>query len=105
MIAYIKGLAKPCMSSHPIASPTVCLVSIEVNYLTVTGDCSCLFIDRERLLSVNIVIKVVAVGFFQPLRLACATAKSSDSIIFKFLVLIQQIADVGLIQQIDDLYG
>ena len=42
MIAYIEGLAKPCMSSHPMASPTVCLVSIKVNYLTVTGDCSCL---------------------------------------------------------------
>ena len=30
------------MSIHPMASPTACLVSIEVNYLTVTSDCSCL---------------------------------------------------------------
>ena len=36
------GLAKPCMSIHPMASPTFCLVSIEVNSLTVTSDCSCL---------------------------------------------------------------
>ena len=36
------GLAKPCMSIHPMVSPTVCLVSIEVNSLTVTSDCSCL---------------------------------------------------------------
>ena len=57
------GLAKPCMSIHPMASPTVCLVSIEVNSLTVTSDCSCLVIDR-RGSSVNIVIGVVAVGFF-----------------------------------------
>ena len=36
------GLAKPTMSIHPMASPTVCLVSIEVSSLTVTSDCSCL---------------------------------------------------------------
>ena len=42
MIAWFKGLAKPCMSIHRMASPTACLVSIEVNYLTVTSDCSCL---------------------------------------------------------------
>ena len=36
------GLAKLCMSVHPMASPAVCLVSIEVNSLTVTIDCSCL---------------------------------------------------------------
>ena len=36
------GLAKPCMSIHPMASPTFCLVSIEVSSLTVTSDCSCL---------------------------------------------------------------
>ena len=38
------GLAKPCMSIHPMASPTFCLVSIEVSSLTVTCDCSCLVI-------------------------------------------------------------
>ena len=38
------GLAKPCMSIHPMASPTFCLVSIEVSSLTVTSDCSCLVI-------------------------------------------------------------
>ena len=49
------------------------------------------FLLTERLLSVNIVIEVVAVGFFfSAVRLARATAKSSNSIIFKFLVLIQQ---------------
>ena len=42
------GLAKPCMSIHPIASPTFCLVSIEVSSLTVTSDCSCLVIKRFR---------------------------------------------------------
>ena len=57
------GLAKPSMSIHPMASPTVCLVSIEVSSLTVTSDCSCLVTDRE-VLSVSIVIGVVAVGFF-----------------------------------------
>ena len=59
------GLAKPSMSIHPMASPTVCLVSIEVSSLTVTSDCSSLVIitDRE-VLSVSIVIGVVAVGFF-----------------------------------------
>ena len=31
-------------SIHPMASPTVCLVSIEYSYLTVTSDCSCLAI-------------------------------------------------------------
>ena len=36
------GLAKPCTSIHPMASPTFCLVSIEVSSLTVTSDCSCL---------------------------------------------------------------
>ena len=41
------GLAKPCMSIHPMASPTVCLVSIEVNSLTVTSDCSCLVIIKR----------------------------------------------------------
>ena len=34
------------MSIHPMESPTVCLVSIEVNYLTVTSDCSCLVVIR-----------------------------------------------------------
>ena len=38
------GLAKPTMSIHPMASPTFCLVSIEVSSLTVTSDCSCLVI-------------------------------------------------------------
>ena len=38
------GLAKPCMSIHPMTSPTFCLVSIEVSSLTVTSDCSCLVI-------------------------------------------------------------
>ena len=38
------SLAKPSMSIHPMASPTVCLVSIEVSSLTVTSDCSCLVI-------------------------------------------------------------
>ena len=38
------GLAKLTMSIHPMASPTVCLVSIEVSSLTVTSDCSCLVI-------------------------------------------------------------
>ena len=38
------GLAKPTMSIHLMASPTVCLVSIEVSSLTVTSDCSCLVI-------------------------------------------------------------
>ena len=55
------------MSIHPVESPTVCLVSIEVNCLTVTSDCSCLVViiitDRE-VLSVSIVIGVFAVGFF-----------------------------------------
>ena len=32
------------MSIHPMESPAVCLVSIEVSYLTVTSDCSCLVI-------------------------------------------------------------
>ena len=32
------------MSIHPMKSPAVCLVSIEVSYLTVTSDCSCLVI-------------------------------------------------------------
>ena len=32
------------MSIHPMASPTFCLVSIEVSSLTVTSDCSCLVI-------------------------------------------------------------
>ena len=32
------------MSIHPVESPAVCLVSIEVSYLTVTSDCSCLVI-------------------------------------------------------------
>ena len=31
-----------CLSVSPLATPTVCLVFIEVNLLTVTGDCSCL---------------------------------------------------------------
>ena len=31
-----------CLSVHPMVCPTVCLVCIEVNYLTVTTDCSCL---------------------------------------------------------------
>ena len=44
------GLAKPCMSIHPMASPTFCLVSIEVSSLTVTSDCSCLVIKRFRIL-------------------------------------------------------
>ena len=54
------------MSIHPMESPAVCLVSIEVSYLTITSDCSCLVIiitDRE-VLSVSIVIGVVAVVFF-----------------------------------------
>ena len=42
------GLAKPTMSIHPMASPTVCLVSIEVSSLTVTSDCSCLVIIIKR---------------------------------------------------------
>ena len=41
------GLANPCMSSHPMASPTFCLVSIEVSSLTVTCDCSCLVIIKR----------------------------------------------------------
>ena len=45
----MKGLAKPSMSIHPMASPTVCLVSIEVSSLTVTSDCSCL-VKRFRIL-------------------------------------------------------
>ena len=59
------GMAEPCMSIHPMASPTFCLVPIEVSSLTVTSDCSCLVIitDRE-VLSVSIVIVVVAVVFF-----------------------------------------
>ena len=67
MIAQIKGLAKP---SHVypsyMESPAVCLVSIEVNYLTVTSDCSCLVIitDWRGYSSVSIVIGVVAVFFF-----------------------------------------
>ena len=36
------GLAKNCTSIHPMASPTFCLVSIEVSSLTVTSDYSCL---------------------------------------------------------------
>ena len=36
------GLAKPSMSIHPVATPSVCLVSVEVSSLTVTSDCSCL---------------------------------------------------------------
>ena len=36
------------MSIHPMASPTFCLVSIEVSSLTVTSDCSCLVIKRFR---------------------------------------------------------
>ena len=48
------GLAKPCMSVHPMASPTVCLVSIEVNSLTVTSDCSCLVdIDPDKQLTTS----------------------------------------------------
>ena len=58
------GLAKPAMSIHPMASPTVCLVSIEVSSLTVTSDCSCLVITDREVLSVSIVIGVVAVVFF-----------------------------------------
>ena len=49
-------------------------------------------IDRE-VLSVNIVIEPVSVGFFfffPPVQSTHATAKSNNSIIFKFLVLIQQ---------------
>ena len=38
------GLATPCMTIHPMASRTFCLVSIEVSSLTVTSDCSCLVI-------------------------------------------------------------
>ena len=33
-----------CLSVPPLASPTVCLVFVEVNLLTVTGDCSCLVV-------------------------------------------------------------
>ena len=53
------------------------------------------FIDRE-VLSVNIVIEPVSVFFFccfflfPPVQSTHATAKSNNSIIFKFLVLIQQ---------------
>ena len=60
MIALIKGLAKPCMSVHPMASPTVCLVSMEVNYLTVTGDCSSLvhpYIHRKEQIFILILHK------------------------------------------------
>ena len=39
------GLAKPCMSIDPMASPTFCLVSIEVSSLTVTSDSSCLVLS------------------------------------------------------------
>ena len=39
------------MSIHPMASPTVCLVSIEVNSLAVTSDCSCLVIIEIKNLS------------------------------------------------------
>ena len=42
------GLTKPCTAIHPMASPTFCLVSIEVSSLTVTSDCSCLVIKRFR---------------------------------------------------------
>ena len=79
------------MFIHPMGSPTACLVSIEVNYLTVTSDCSCLviiiIIDRE-VLSVNLVIGLVAVVFFfffffHLLRVFVASAKSSNSIIIK----------------------
>ena len=42
------GLAKPCTSIHPMASPTFCLVSIEVSSLTVTSDCSCLVLPYFR---------------------------------------------------------
>ena len=50
-----------------------------------------IIIDRE-VLSVNIVIEPVSVGFFlfPPVQSTHATAKSNNSIIFKFLVLIQQ---------------
>ena len=44
------GLAKPCTSIHPLASPTFLLVSITVSSLTVTSDCSCLVIKRFRIL-------------------------------------------------------
>ena len=47
VIVYMTGLAKPCMSIHPMASPTFCLVSIEVSSLTVTSDCSCLVIIKR----------------------------------------------------------
>ena len=83
VIALMTGLAKPCMSIHPMASPTFCLVSIEVSSLTVTCDCSCLVTDRE-VLSVSIVIGVVSVGFFfrrfdfPPLQQNLATASSSN---------------------------
>ena len=52
---------------------------------------SVLIIDQE-VLSVNIVIELVAVVFFfsPPLRVVNATAKSSNRVIFKFLVLVQQ---------------
>ena len=50
------GLAKPTMSIHPMASPTVCLVSIEVSSLTVTSDCSCLVII--------IIIIIIIILFF-----------------------------------------
>ena len=77
MIAQIKGLAKPSMSIPPMESPAVCLVSIEVNYFTVTTDCSCLviIIDRRGYASVNIVIGVVAVGFFSAVSIKARYSK------------------------------
>ena len=55
------GLAKPAMSIHPMASPTVCLVSIEVSSLTVTSDCSCLVIIIIIIIIIITIIVVVVV--------------------------------------------
>ena len=62
------GLAKPAMSIHPMASPTVCLVSIEVSSLTVTSDCSCLVII--------IIIILLLFLFFPDTRLESQISKT-----------------------------
>ena len=59
------GLAKPAMSIHPMASPTVCLVSIEVSSLTVASDCSCLVIIDRDTISVYFVF-VTVILYYRP---------------------------------------
>ena len=80
---------------HLTGKPRLIINFIGIFYCFCNFGTILIITDREVLLTERysrsvLLLKWLPWGFFPPLRLTLATAKSSNSIIFKFLLLIQQ---------------